>query len=224
MRLSVFIALGILAGVAAATYAGLRSPQTAQTAPKKEVKGQSIVVAGGCFWCLEPLFEMIKGVEDVEVGYAGGARPNPTYEQVCTGATGHAESIKVTYDPEKISAHDLLTLFLTMHDPTTLNRQGPDSGTQYRSAIFYQTDEEKALAQQVIAEVTKAKIWRNRIVTTIEPLRNYTTAEAYHQDYYRKFDAANPAQKMQMNAGYCSVVIEPKVRKFREHYKHLLKE
>jgi peptide-methionine (S)-S-oxide reductase len=187
------------------------------------VEGKTLVVGGGCFWCIEPLFEMVKGVNDVESGYAGGERPNPTYEQVCTGVSGHAEVIKITYDPKKISEHDLLTLFFTMHDPTTKDRQGPDAGPQYRSVVFYETPEQKVLAEKVIAEITKAKLWPNKIVTTIEPLRNYTTAEDEHQDYYKKYESADTIKRMGMNAGYCRVVIEPKVRKFRDKYKHLLK-
>jgi peptide-methionine (S)-S-oxide reductase len=220
--MSILIGLGLLGGIAAA-FSTFGTASKVQPSPKPPVEGKTLVVGGGCFWCIEPLFEMVKGVNDVESGYAGGERPNPTYEQVCTGVSGHAEVIKITYDPKKISEHDLLTLFFTMHDPTTKDRQGPDAGPQYRSVVFYETPEQKVLAEKVIAEITKAKLWPNKIVTTIEPLRNYTTAEDEHQDYYKKYETADTIKRMGMNAGYCRVVIEPKVRKFRDKYKHLLK-
>ncbi len=188
------------------------------------MKGDALVVGGGCFWCIEPLFEMIKGVKHVESGYAGGHRANPSYEQVSAGSSGHAEVVKIIYDPKMISQHDLLTLFFTMHDPTTKDRQGPDSGPMYRSVVFYETPEQKALAEKVMAEITKEKIWPNKLVTTLEPLRNYATAEDYHQDYYKKYESGNLIKRAGMNAGYCSVVIEPKVRKFKEKYKHLLRD
>ena len=191
---------------------------------KAPAGSQSIVVGGGCFWCVEAVFEDLKGVHHVESGYAGGAKPNPTYEQVCSGTTGHAEVVKVTYDPKLVSPDDLLRIFFTTHDPTTLNRQGPDSGTQYRSVIFYSTPEEKALAERIIAEVGKEGIWPDPIVTTVEPLKNYSIAEDYHQDYFAKFEKATPAQRATMNGGYCSAIIEPKVRKFREKYRDKLKK
>lgn len=194
-------------------------PEDAKAAPGSK----TLVVAGGCFWCLEPLFEMIKGVSAVEVGYAGGNRAGVTYEQVSMGTTGHAEVNKITYDPKQVGAADLMRIFMTIHDPTTKNAQGPDYGPQYRSAIFYATPEEKALAEQVIKEITAAKIWDRPIVTTIEPLRNYTRAEEYHQNYYRKYQKASPEELSTMNSGYCKVVIEPKVKKFRQKFKNLLR-
>ncbi len=221
--MSILIGLGLLGGIAAA-FGTLSATPKAQASPKPAVSGSTLVVGGGCFWCIEPLFEMVKGVKDVESGYAGGRIPNPSYEQVCGGTTGHAEVIKITYDPKKISEHDLLTLFFTMHDPTTKDRQGPDSGPQYRSVIFYETPEQRAMAEKVIGEITKEKVWPNKIVTTLEPLLNYTTAEDEHQDYYKNYETANPIKRAGMNAGYCRVVIEPKVRKFRDKYKHLLKD
>jgi peptide-methionine (S)-S-oxide reductase len=220
--MSFLVGIGLVVGLLAAAYGFSPNKQEPET-PKEEMKGEYVVVGGGCFWCLEPLFEMVKGVTAVEVGYAGGARPNVNYEQVCTGVTGHAESVKIFFDPKVVSRHDLLELFMTMHDPTTMNRQGPDSGPQYRSVIFYETDEQKQLAEKVIQEIAQAKIWNNKIVTTVEPLRNYTTAEDYHQDYYKKYEKASAFEKMQMNSGYCRVVIEPKVRKFREKLQHLMK-
>lgn len=190
----------------------------ATTEAQSPAKSETLIVGGGCFWCLEVIFEELKGVDRVESGYAGGPRPNPTYEQVCTGTTGHAEVIKITFQPAVISKKDLLRIFFTIHDPTTLNRQGPDSGTQYRSAIFFTDAAEKQLAQDIIAEITKEAIWPNKIVTTVEPLLNYTRAEDYHQDYYAKFEKASEAERMKMNAGYCAVIIEPKVQKFREKF------
>jgi len=170
-------------------------------------------LAGGCFWCTEAVFKELKGVEKVEPGYAGGTVPNPTYEQVCTGRTGHAEAVQVTFDPAIISYDELLKIFFTVHDPTTLNRQGADVGTQYRSAIFYHSDQQKSTAQQVVSEVTAAKLWNAPIVTQIEPFQAFYRAEGYHLDYFKN----NPRQP------YCEMVIAPKVRKFRERYMEKLK-
>jgi peptide-methionine (S)-S-oxide reductase len=170
-------------------------------------------LAGGCFWCLDTLFRELKGVEKVDSGYAGGDRVNPTYREVCTGATGHAEVIQITFDPAVISYRDLLGVFFTMHDPTTLNRQGGDVGTQYRSAIFYHSPEQRTTAEQVIEELTAAAVWDEPIVTEITPYTTFYPAEDYHQDYYR----LNPDQ------GYCRVVIAPKVAKFRKAYLDRLK-
>lgn len=185
---------------------------------------KSLVLGGGCFWCLDGMYRQLKGVTAIESGYAGGNRPGVSYEQVCSGTTGHAEVVKVTYDPGVISSSDLLHIFFATHDPTTKDRQGGDVGTQYRSVIFYSNDEEKALAEHVKADVEKEKIWSNPIVTTIEPLKNYTRAEEYHQDYYNKFENASAIQKGSMNAGYCSAVVEPKVIKFRKKYADRLKK
>jgi peptide-methionine (S)-S-oxide reductase len=206
-------------------------PAIAQSPYKKMEETQSpppgaraLVVAGGCFWCIEPLFDELQGVYWAESGYAGGAKPNPTYDEVCSGTTGHAEVVKIVFDPKQIAAEDILRYFFALHDPTTLNRQGPDRGTQYRSAIFFANDEEKALAEKIKAEIAASKLWENPIVTTIEPLRNYTRAEETHQDYYAKFEQAGPAERMRMNAGYCNAIIEPKVRKFREKFASKLKK
>jgi peptide-methionine (S)-S-oxide reductase len=229
MRMAILLTSLVLvgAGITAACAWEPAEPQ-GQVAPQEKVAvpadAQTLVVAGGCFWCIEPLFEMVKGVLDVESGYAGGARANPSYEEVSTGVTGHAEAVKITFDPKKVSADDLLRLFFTIHDPTTLNRQGPDAGPQYRSAVFYSTPEEKVRAQKIIDEISKAKIWDKKIVTTLEPLRNYTTAEDYHQDYYKKFESATPAQRALMNESYCRIVLVPKVLKFKEKFKHLMKD
>ncbi|MFQ3668581.1 MAG: peptide-methionine (S)-S-oxide reductase MsrA [Fimbriimonadaceae bacterium] len=202
-----------VAASAAPSDSGLGAPANVRT----------LVLGGGCFWCLEPLFEMVKGVTAVEVGYAGGDSPNVTYQQVLTGLTGHAEVVKVTFDPDKVSAEDILTIFFTMHDPTTKNRQGNDVGPQYRSVIFYANEDERALGERVIRAIDEAKIWPRPVVTTLEPLRNYTRAEEYHQDYFRRFESASLMERSRMNAGYCQVVIAPKVVKFREKFRHLLR-
>ena len=174
----------------------------------------SATLAGGCFWCLEAVYVELEGVEKVVSGYAGGAIPNPSYEQVCSGRTGHAEIVQVIFDPGVVTYEDLLGVFFTIHDPTTLNRQGNDVGTQYRSAIFYHADEQKAAAEQAIREITDARIWSRPIVTEIVPLTEFYAAEAYHQDYFKN----NPYQP------YCQVVVAPKVAKFRKQYFSRLKK
>ncbi len=170
-------------------------------------------LAGGCFWCLEAVYDQFKGVEDVVSGYSGGHVTRPSYQQVCSGATGHAEVIQITFDSDAISFRDILDVFFTIHDPTTLNRQGADVGTQYRSAIFYHSPEQRAAAEQVIAELNGAHLWDNPIVTEVTPFEVFYPAEDYHQEYYEN----NPEQ------GYCRVVIAPKVAKFRKHYFEKLK-
>ena len=170
-------------------------------------------LAGGCFWCLEAVFEQLEGVERVVSGYAGGAVANPTYKQVCTGSTGHAEVVQVTFDPATLSFHDLLELFFAFHDPTTLDRQGHDQGTQYRSAIFYDSDGQKRVAEQVIADLTREGVFDAPIVTQVAPLTRFHPAEDYHQGYYR----ANPEQ------AYCRATITPKVKKLRSAYLARLK-
>ena len=171
-------------------------------------------LGGGCFWCLEAVYLELMGVEKVVSGYAGGSRPNPSYRLVCTGTTGHAEVVQVTFDPQVLSFRDLLGVFFTIHDPTTRNRQGADVGTQYRSVIFYHTPEQKAAAEQVIQEIETARIWHAPIVTEITPLKAFYPAEEYHQEYFKN----NPEQ------GYCQVVIAPKVAKFRQKYMQKLKK
>ena len=175
---------------------------------------QVATLAGGCFWCLEAVFDELMGVESVESGYSGGTLQHPTYAQVCDGDTGHAEAVRVTFDPAVISYHDLLSVFFTIHDPTTLNRQGGDVGTQYRSAIFYHDAEQKQVAEQVINEITKADIWTDPIVTQVVAFDKFYMAEDYHQEYFKK----NPFQ------GYCRAVIAPKVTKFRHIYTERLKK
>jgi peptide-methionine (S)-S-oxide reductase len=164
-------------------------------------------LGGGCFWCLEAVFQNLKGVLKVESGYAGGSPPNPTYEQVCSGRTGHAEVVQVTFDPSAISYQELLEVFFATHDPTTLNRQGADAGTQYRSVIFCQPPDQQATAERVIKELESAHLWDGTIVTEVALLKAFYPADAYHQNYYRD----NPLQP------YCLAVIAPKVAKFRRH-------
>ena len=174
---------------------------------------QQAVLAGGCFWCLEAIFDQVLGVTDVVSGYSGGNRAAPNYEQVCSGTTGHAESVQITFDPAVISYTDLLHIFFTIHDPTTLNRQGADVGTQYRSAIFYTSPEQKSTAEDVIKELNGEKLWPAPIVTQVLPLDIFYPAEDYHQEYF----ARNPYQ------GYCTIVIAPKVAKFRQKYQKFLR-
>ena len=170
-------------------------------------------LAGGCFWCTEAVFSQLKGIEKVEPGYCGGRLENPTYEQVSTGRTGHAETIQITFDPDVISYKEILEIFFSTHNPTTLNRQGPDVGTQYRSVIFYHNDGQKAIAEQVIKELTEEKAFDAPIVTQVEPFTVFYEAEEYHKDYFKR----HPEQ------AYCSLVIAPKIRKLRELYLSKLK-
>jgi peptide-methionine (S)-S-oxide reductase len=172
---------------------------------------ETATLGGGCFWCLDEVFRQLRGVEHVESGYAGGTARHPTYRQVCEGWTGHAEVVQITFDPSVISYRELLDVFFTVHDPTTLNRQGADVGTQYRSVIFVHSSEQRATAEQVIAELDAARVWDAPIVTQVEPAPQYWPGEDYHQEYYRR----NSSQP------YCRIVIEPKVAKLRQ--KHLEK-
>lgn len=179
-----------------------------------ENKNEIAVLAGGCFWCLEAVYDDLNGVLSVESGYAGGKTAHPTYEQVCSGMTGHAEVVQVTFDPQIISFKELLQIFFTIHDPTTLNRQGADVGTQYRSAIFFRDEQQKMIAEQVITEFTSQKIWPNPIVTEVTPLEAFYPAEAYHQEYFQR----NPYQ------AYCQMIVAPKVAKFRQKFATRLKK
>jgi peptide-methionine (S)-S-oxide reductase len=169
---------------------------------------EAATLGGGCFWCLEAVFEQLRGVDRVVSGYCGGTLPDPSYEQVCGGATGHAEVVQVTFDPAVVSFREVLEVFFAIHDPTTLNRQGADAGTQYRSAIFYHSAEQQQVAEQTIAAVNAAKIWDRPIVTEVVPLATFFPAEDYHQGYFRN----HPGQ------GYCQAVISPKVAKFRKRF------
>jgi peptide-methionine (S)-S-oxide reductase len=170
--------------------------------------------AGGCFWCTEAVYAELKGVKRVTSGYIGGQLPNPTYKQVCTGLTGHAEAIEIEYDPEAVSFAKLLEVFFATHDPTTLNRQGADVGTQYRSGVFYHDDEQKRIAQEVIAKLDAARVFPRKIVTEVTPASTFYRAEDYHQDYF----ANNPQQP------YCQAVAAPKVEKVRKVFKDLVKD
>ena len=166
------------------------------------------ILAGGCFWCLEAVFKEIAGVEKVVSGYTGGITVNPTYEQVCTGKTAHAEAVQVSFDPSRISYREILEIFFSIHDPATLNRQGEDVGTQYRSVIFYNSEQQKTIAEDLIAELNTAHLWKNPVVTQIVPLHTFYSAEEYHQGYF----ANHPEQ------GYCRAVISPKLSKFRQQW------
>ncbi len=181
-----------------------------QSQPNTEIA----TLAGGCFWCLEAVYDELRGVLSVESGYSGGAVPNPTYRQVTTGQTGHAEVVQITFDPAAISFRDILNVFFTIHDPTTLNRQGADVGTQYRSAIYYHTEEQREIAEEVIAEMDDAGLWQNPIVTELTSFETFYVAEDYHQEYY----ANNSYQP------YCQVVIAPKLSKARAKFQAQLRK
>lgn len=175
---------------------------------------EEATLGAGCFWCVEAVFEELKGVEKVEAGYAGGDVKNPTYQEVGTGKTGHAEVAHLWYDPDVISYDELLEVFWHTHDPTTKDRQGADVGPQYRSVIFFHNDDQKEKAEQSLEKTDQSDLWEDPIVTEIKPIHNYSTAENYHQNYYEN----------NQNAGYCQAVIAPKIKKFRKDFAHLLKE
>jgi len=187
---------------------------TAQKTSKTAAKKELATLAGGCFWCLEAVYVELKGVDKVVSGYSGGKVAKPTYKEVTSGQTGHAEVVQITFDPQVITYKELLEVFFTIHDPTSLNRQGADVGTQYRSAIFYHSPEQQATAEKVIADLTAAQLWKNKIVTEVNKLDAFYKAEDYHQNYY----ALNPDQ------AYCRMVIEPKVIKFRKQFLPKLKK
>ncbi|TWP23577.1 peptide-methionine (S)-S-oxide reductase [Apibacter muscae] len=174
---------------------------------------ENITIGGGCFWCLSPCFEMLKGVYKVTSGYSGGSTENPSYEEVCTGETGHAEVIQIEYNPEEISLSELLDAFWYLHDPTQLNRQGNDVGTQYRSIILYNSQGQKILAEESMLKSQNTDLWKDKYVTEIKPLTKFYPAELYHQDYFKQ----NPTQP------YCSMVISPKVKKFRDRFYYKIK-
>ncbi|MDR2335329.1 MAG: peptide-methionine (S)-S-oxide reductase MsrA [Burkholderiaceae bacterium] len=176
-------------------------------------KQETITLGGGCFWCTEAVFDRVRGVVDVESGYANGHVDHPSYQAVCDGDTGHAEVLKVDFDPDVISLRQILEIFFATHDPTTLNRQGNDVGTQYRSAIYYGNEQQKQVIDDLLREIGQDKLFGSPVVTEVEPLRSYWPAEAYHQDYYQQ----HPEQ------GYCAFVVGPKVEKFRKTFASLLK-
>jgi peptide-methionine (S)-S-oxide reductase len=171
-------------------------------------------IGGGCFWCIEAIYLEMKGVISVSSGYSGGKIKNPTYREVTSGMTGHAEVVQITFDPEVIAYRDILTIFFYVHDPTTLNRQGADVGTQYRSVIFYHDENQKAVAEEVMQEIQNSKVWKDPLVTELSPLTAFYVAEDYHQEYF----ANNP------NAPYCTFVVSPKVEKFRKNFQEYLKD
>ncbi|MEY4733968.1 MAG: Peptide methionine sulfoxide reductase MsrA [Pseudomonadota bacterium] len=175
---------------------------------------ETLVLGGGCFWCTEAVYVKVRGVTDVESGYSNGHALNPTYEEVCTGTTGHNEVVKLQYDPAQVSTRELLEIFFVIHDPTTLNRQGNDRGTQYRSGIYFTTPEQQQVAQALIAELSAAQAFDRSIVTEVLPLANYSAAEDYHQDFFER----NPYQ------GYCLAVAAPKVAKFRQTFARLVRD
>jgi peptide-methionine (S)-S-oxide reductase len=181
--------------------------------PNGSSRTEVATLGGGCFWCLEAVYEDLRGVEKVESGYSGGFVENPTYRQVCSETTGYAEVVQVTFDSEVVSFREILEVFFTIHDPTTLNRQGADVGTQYRSAIFYHDEDQRRVAEEVISELGAEGLWPNPIVTEVTPFDRYYRAEDYHQEYFRN----NSYQP------YCQVVIAPKVAKFRKQYLEKLK-
>ncbi|MGE0827282.1 MAG: peptide-methionine (S)-S-oxide reductase MsrA [Candidatus Binatia bacterium] len=186
---------------------------TEHAASSLQQEREQTTLGGGCFWCLEAVYLDLKGVEKVESGYCGGTIANPTYYQVCEGTTGHAEVVQLTFNPREISYKEILQVFFTIHDPTTLNRQGADVGTQYRSAIFYHSHEQKVIAEETINELSTAQVWDNPIVTEVVPLAEFYKAEEYHQEYFWR----NPFQP------YCQYVVAPKVAKFRKHFVDKLK-
>ncbi|MCI4358498.1 MAG: peptide-methionine (S)-S-oxide reductase MsrA [Thermoplasmata archaeon] len=183
-------------------------PPSGTTSASTQGTIEVATLGGGCFWCTEAVFSDLRGVTSVFPGYSGGRTPNPTYEQVCEGNTGHAEVVDVTFDPNVISYHDLLSIFLSVHDPTTPNRQGNDVGTQYRSAIFFHNPSQESTARQVIGEVERSGIWNRKIVTEVAPFTVFYPAESYHRQYFRQ----NPER------AYCQAIIAPKVAKFRKHF------
>jgi methionine-S-sulfoxide reductase len=201
------------------TLTGNREPNAEESKTITTMKGdntnlETATLAGGCFWCIETIFNDLKGVDKVISGYSGGTTKNPSYEQVSAGNTGHAEVVQITYDPSIIGYDKLLEIFFHIHDPTTMNRQGADVGSQYRSAIFYRNDDEKKTADEVIKKIAGSGLWNDEIVTEVTKLDEFYSAEDYHQDYYQN----------NKDKSYCSIVIAPKVRKFYKEYKDLIKE
>ena len=184
------------------------------TSPTNNVNIETLVLGGGCYWCVEAVYENLQGVEKVVSGFAGGKVENPSYEEVCTGRTGAAEVVQITYDKTKTNLDEIFKVFFTVHDPTTLNRQGADVGTQYRSVIFYKNEEQKKAAESIIAELNNAKVYSGKIVTTLEPFKAFYKAEDYHQNYYQN----------NKNQPYCEMVIQPKIEKFEKIFKDRLKK
>jgi peptide-methionine (S)-S-oxide reductase len=204
MRRMAFAAMALTLGLGLWTVAAEPNP-----AGSKGMEREVITLGGGCFWCMEAVFQQLKGVVSIESGFSGGTVENPTYKQVCTGQTGHAEVVQVTFDLRVVSLHDVLSVFFALHDPTTVNRQGADVGSQYRSVVFYRTPEQRDAVQAVVRELEANKTYSSPIVTQLEPFKAFYKAEAYHQDYYEQ----NP------NQPYCTLVISPKLAKFHKLFK-----
>lgn len=192
----------------------LFSQNNTKTKKMTQTDFETITLGGGCYWCVEAVYENLKGVKSVVSGFSGGKNANPSYEEVCSGTTGHAEVVQITFDKNVTNLDEIFKVFFTVHDPTTLNRQGADKGTQYRSVIFYNNEEQKKEAQSIISELNKAKVYQNPIVTTLEPFTKFYKAEDYHQNYY-----AN-----NKNQPYCQMVIQPKIEKFEKVFKDKLKK
>jgi peptide-methionine (S)-S-oxide reductase len=207
-RAAAWLSIGVLFGATMMPVSPTRAADDTDTPTAKAT------FAGGCFWCTEAVYKEIKGVKEVTSGYIGGKVPNPTYKQVCTGLTGHAEAVEIEYDPDLVPYEKLLEVFFATHDPTTLNRQGADVGTQYRSGVFYHDDEQKRIAEQVIEKLDAARVFPQRIVTEVTEASKFYPAEDYHQDYFEN----NPFQP------YCQAAVSPKVAKVRKVFKDLLKE
>ena len=215
MRLAISIGLFLLFATGIVMQSPNKPEQITQKAKKmiSTEKLATATLAGGCFWCIEAIFQQVDGVIQVKSGYTGGGVVNPTYEDVCSGSTGHAEAIQIVYDPTKVSFAKLLEVFFTVHDPTTLNRQGADAGTQYRSAIFYHSDDQRKTAETVIAKLNSSGTWPNPIVTEVKPFKPFYVAENYHQNYFND----NKRQP------YCQMVIQPKMDKFKKVFKEIMK-
>jgi len=187
---------------------------SSESTPAPVAKSEIATLAGGCFWCLEAVYDELRGVQSVESGYMGGRVEHPSYDDVCSGGTGHAEVVQIGFDPAQVSYRELLEVFFVIHDPTTRDRQGNDFGPQYRSAIFYHSPEQRSIAEEVIARMGAAKLWRGTIVTELAPASTFWVAEDYHQEYFSR----NPYQP------YCMAVVDPKVSKFRKHFRDKLKK
>ena len=201
---------GLLAALACGEAKTAMQPKRAADVPE----GRDVItLGGGCFWCIEAVFEELRGVESAVSGYAGGDAPNPTYKQVCSGDTGHAEVVQITFDPKVIPLRKILEVFFTVHDPTTIDRQGPDVGTQYRSAAYYRNEEQKRIVEETIADFTRRKAWPGKIVTEVAPLDVFWPAEDYHQEYF-ELNGTQP---------YCRAVVAPKIAKFRKEFQDWLK-
>ncbi|WP_390620418.1 peptide-methionine (S)-S-oxide reductase MsrA [Stieleria varia] len=211
---SILLGITLVTANTATCMAAQPAEETQSDAKPGESKEAVATLAGGCFWCTEAVYERMEGIEDVVSGYIGGTVPNPTYEQVCSKLTGHAEAVEITYDPSVVTYEEILEVFFKTHDPTTLNRQGADAGPQYRSSIFYHDEEQKKIAEKYIEKLNQSGEYNRKIVTLLEKATTFYPAEEYHQDYFRR----NP------NAGYCKYVVQNKVRKFNREFGDKIKK